>query len=92
MRECVEHPESGPWLERVLFDEIVPVLDGRVADPAGFARTTLERFKNPFLQHQLTSIALNHDAKIKTRLLPAIADYHAKFGKAPPLLSAALGL
>jgi tagaturonate reductase len=90
--ECVAHPQIGPWLERVLFEEIVPVLEVRVADPAGFARTTLDRFRNPFLRHQLSSIALNHEAKVKVRLLPTIEDYRLKFGKAPPLLSAALGL
>lgn len=92
VRACVEHPEVGPWLRHVLAEEIVPVLAGRVADPDGFARTTLDRFRNPFLQHQLSSIALNHEAKVKTRLLPTIEDYKAKFGKPPPLLSAALGL
>ena len=92
VRECLEHAEVGPWLQRVLTDEIVPVLAGRVADPAGFARTTLDRFRNPFLHHQLSSIALNHEAKVKVRLLPTIEDYKNKFGKAPPLLSAALGL
>ena len=92
VRECLEHLEVGPWLRRVLTEEIVPVLAGRVADPEGFARVTLDRFRNPFLQHQLSAIALNHEAKVKTRLLPTIEDYKNQFGKAPPLLSAALGL
>lgn len=92
VRECLEHAEVGPWLQRVLTDEIVPVLAGRVADPAGFARVTLDRFRNPFLHHQLSSIALNHEAKVKVRLLPTIEDYKNKFGKAPPLLSAVIGL
>lgn len=52
----------------------------------------LDRFRNPFLQHALASIALNHEAKVKTRLLPTLANYRARFGKPAPLLSAALGL
>lgn len=51
----------------------------------------LDRFRNPFLQHALASIALNHEAKVKTRLLPTLANYRARFGKPAPLLSAALG-
>jgi tagaturonate reductase len=92
VRECVENAEVGDWLRRVLMDEIVPVLDGRVDDPEGFARVTLDRFRNPFLRHELTAIALNHEAKVKVRLFPTVEDYKNKFGKAPPLLSAALGL
>jgi tagaturonate reductase len=92
VRECVEHPEVASWLERVLSEEIVPVIADRVEDAAGFARTTLDRFRNPFLKHQLSSIALNHEAKVKTRLLPTLADYRARFGLPAPLLSEALGL
>lgn len=85
--ECLDHPVVGPWMHSVLFDEIVPVLEGRVDDPAGYARTTLDRFRNPFLRHKLASIALNHEAKVATRLLPTISEYEARFGKKPPLLS-----
>lgn len=90
VRECVEHPEIGPWLERLLFEEIVPVLDGRVEDPAGFARATLDRFRNPFLEHRLASIALNHESKVQVRLQPTLEEYREKFGRDPELLSAAL--
>lgn len=91
VREAVEHPEVGPWLERLLAEEIVPVLEGRVEDPAGFGRTTLDRFRNPFLEHKLSAIALNHEAKVKVRLLPTYEEYRSKFGKEPDLLSQLLG-
>jgi tagaturonate reductase len=92
VRECVEHAEVGPWLQRVLFEEIVPVLEGRVEGADAFARTTLDRFRNPFLKHQLSAIALNHEAKVKVRLLPTVEEFEKRFGHKPPLLSAALGL
>lgn len=90
VREAVEHPEVGPWLQTLLEDEIVPVLEGRVKDPAGFGRITLDRFRNPFLEHKLSAIALNHAEKVKYRLLPTYEEYRRKFGKAPKLLEAAL--
>lgn len=91
VRECVEHPEIGPWLQDLLFSEIVPVLEGRVEDAEGFARATLDRFRNPFLEHKLSSIALNHESKVKVRLLPSYEDYRNKFGKEPPLLTKLIG-
>jgi tagaturonate reductase len=87
VRECVEHPEIGPWLERLLFEEIVPVLEGRVEDPSGFARATLDRFRNPFFDHQLSSIAMSHEAKVRVRLQPTLEEYRLRFGKEAPLLS-----
>jgi tagaturonate reductase len=91
VRECLEHAEVGPWLERVLFEEIVPVIADRAPEAEAFARATLDRFRNPFLNHQLASIALNHEAKVKVRLLPTLDDYRVRFGKDAPLLSAAIG-
>lgn len=90
VREAVQDPEIGGWLRRVLDEEIVPVLAGRVEDPSGFARTTLERFLNPFLEHALASIAVNHATKVEVRLRPTLLEYEAKFGRPAPLLSAAL--
>lgn len=86
-RECVENPEIRIWLEDLLFDEIVPVLAGRVDSPSGFARATLDRFLNPFLDHPLSAIALHHETKIHTRLAPSLLDYRRLFGRNPKILS-----
>jgi tagaturonate reductase len=91
VREAVNDPELGAWLERLLFEEIVPVMEGRVDGPAEFARQTLERFRNPFLEHKLADIAVNHDAKVQVRLVPTRDEYKAKFGRTPPLLTEVLG-
>lgn len=88
VRDALGHTEIGPWLQRLLDEEIVPVLEGRVEDPAGFGRITLDRFRNPFLDHKLSAIALNHEAKMKVRLLPTYDEYRARFGRDPELLSA----
>lgn len=92
VREAVNDPELGAWLGRLLFEEVVPVLGGRVEDPAGFAREVLERFKNPFLEHRLSDIAKQHAEKVEVRLLPTRAEFRAKFGKEPPLLSEVLAM
>jgi tagaturonate reductase len=90
--ECVEDAEVGVWLRRVLEEEIVPVIADRVEDAEGFVRATLERFRNPFFEHRLESIALNHEAKVRTRLLPTVGEYRERFGKSAPLLSSVLGV
>ena len=87
VRDAMENPSVAGWLEDLLLDEIVPVLEDRVEDPAGFGRTVLDRFRNPFLEHKLSSIALNHESKVNVRLRPTVAEYRAKFGREPRLLS-----
>ncbi len=77
VREAVLDPEIGAWLKRLLFEEIVPVLEDRTDDPGGFANEVLERFANPFLDHRLIDISLHHDVKMETRLLPTYEEFRA---------------
>lgn len=92
VRDGVNDSELGPWLERLLFEEIVPVLEGRVEGPAEFARQVLDRFRNPFFEHQLASIAAHHTAKVQVRLIPTRDEFQAKFGRTPPLLQEVLDM
>jgi len=80
------------WLNRLLFDEVLPVLAGRVEGPEEFARLTLERFRNPFLEHRLTDIVQHHAAKVKIRLQATRDEFVTKFGRRPPLLDEALAV
>lgn len=90
VREAVTHPEIAGWLNGLLFEEIIPVIIDRVPDAEGFARQTLERFANPYLDHKFESIALHHETKVKTRLIPTRDEYRAMFGKDPVRLQAVL--
>jgi tagaturonate reductase len=92
VREAVLDPELGAWLGRLLFDEVVPVLEGRVESPATFAREVLERFRNPFVEHKLADIAAHHADKVQVRLVPTRDEYRARFGRNPPLLDEVLAL
>ena len=87
VREAVADAELRGWLEKLLSEEIVPTLEGRVVDPAGFARETLDRFANPFLDHKFADIALHHASKVAIRLVSTRDEYSAKFGKSAPLLT-----
>jgi tagaturonate reductase len=90
VREAMADAELSRWLERLLTEEIVPVLQGRVDAPEEFARQTLERFRNPFLDHKFSDIAQNHSSKVQIRLESTHTEFHAKFGKVPPLLDEVL--
>ncbi len=90
VREAMDDAETRTWLERLLFEEIVPTLEGRVDGPERFARQTIERFRNPYLRHKLSDIAVHHAAKREVRLIPTFQEFQAKFGRVPPLLDEVL--
>ncbi|MHC4873103.1 MAG: mannitol dehydrogenase family protein [Planctomycetota bacterium] len=86
VREAVETNEIRKWLEDLIFNEIVPTLEGRVEKPEWFAKTTFERFLNPNIDHQLEDIALYNEKKIEIRLLSTYKEYIEKFDTEPELL------
>jgi tagaturonate reductase len=85
VREAVEHPVLGAFLRSALLDEIVPSVD--VPGAEQFAREVMDRFANPFLQHQLWDITLQGTTKFKVRVVPSILDYTRRSGTAPRALA-----
>lgn len=90
VREALADEPTATWLRALLFEEIVPVVADRVDDAAGFARQTLERLANPFLDHQFSAIALYHDTKVQIRLVPTRDEFIERFGRVPQQLNAAI--
>jgi tagaturonate reductase len=90
VRAAVEDPEMGTWLKALMFEEIVPTVDDRTEGAEQFARATLERFANPFLEHRLADIALHHETKLQTRLVPTRDEFRTRFGRSPKLLDEVL--
>ena len=48
-----------------------------------FAADVVERFKNPFVDHQVTSIMLNSFPKYETRDLPGVKEFLKRKGELP---------
>lgn len=90
VRDAVNDPELGAWLEALLREEVVPVLEGRVDNPSGYVTEVLDRFRNPFIDHKLADIALHHEAKVRVRLAPTRDEYQRMFGREPARIAEAL--
>jgi tagaturonate reductase len=85
VREAVDHPALGGFLRSALLDEIVPSVD--VPGAEEFAGEVLNRFANPYLQHQLWDITLQGTSKFKVRIVPSVLDYATRHGEAPRALA-----
>lgn len=86
VREAVEDPVMGQFMKEVIFNEIIPSLDMPQEELEQFAHDVLERFANPFIHHELISIALNSISKFKVRVLPSLLEYYKKHKTWPPML------
>ena len=82
--DCINDKALSNHLLDTLNEEIVPFVSDDVAATKVFADSVLDRFGNPYLNHQLTSIALNSISKWRARLLPSFKDYYLAHGKIAP--------
>lgn len=88
--DVVNDPATFQFLRRAIYDEILPTLDPPEPELARFAATTLERFRNPFIRHDLSSISLNAVSKFRTRVLPSLIAFTRSRGSPPQRLGFSL--
>jgi tagaturonate reductase len=81
--EAVNDPEIGKFVREFVFNEVNPTIKLPQDQMVAFANSVIERYQNPFVRHELMSIALNSTTKFRTRLLPTLTDYVAITGKLP---------
>ena len=83
VRECVEDPEVGKFVHKVMYDELLETLNLPKPELEAYAASVVERFVNPFVKHFVTSIMLNSFPKYKTRDLPGVKTYLERKGELP---------
>lgn len=86
VRSCMENEDMLAYVKKCVFEEIIPTLDLPEEELIDYAENVLTRFKNPYIKHYLSSIALNSVSKFKVRVLPSILEYRKRFGKNPETL------
>ena len=72
VRDATAHPLLGPFMKRLLFEEIIPATDVPAEQARTFAHDVLERFANPWLEHEYRVIATNQEEKFRIRVVPLI--------------------
>ncbi len=83
VRECVEDEVIGRYVRKVMFDELLASLDLPEAELEAFGEDVIDRFRNPYVKHMVTSIMLNSFPKYKTRDLPALKIFLQRKGTLP---------
>ena len=83
VRDACQHQVIGPFVRRVMYEELLPTLNLPEDELRRFADDVMERFCNPFVDHQLTSIMLNSLPKFQTRDLPGLKTYIERRGCLP---------
>ena len=83
VRDACNHPVLGKYIHKVQFDELMQTLNLPMEELEKFGADVLERFNNPYVDHQVTSIMLNAFPKFQTRDLPGLKTYLERKGELP---------
>ena len=88
VRDCMEDEVICGFMNKTIYDEIIPTLTLPREELMSFAASVTERFKNPFIDHALLAISLNSTSKWKARVMPSLKGYIANTGRLPECITA----
>ena len=87
VRDCMHDDTIRGFMNKMLYDEVIPTLPLDKKDLEDFAQAVQDRFNNPFVNHELMSISLNSTSKWRARNMPTFLDYVSEKGSLPPCLT-----
>ena len=87
VRDCMHDETILGYMNKMLLQEVVPILPLDQDDCKKFAAAVEDRFNNPFVNHELMSISLNSTSKWRARNMPSFLEYVGKNGKLPTCLT-----
>ncbi|WP_247237195.1 tagaturonate reductase [Telluribacter sp. SYSU D00476] len=85
VRESMETAETERFITELMMDELAPAIPYEVdLDRARqFGKDVLDRFRNPFIRHQLIDITVQYTAKMRMRNIPTLLNHYRQQSEVP---------
>lgn len=89
VKEGMVQPAFGGFMEHLLLTEIAPAipLDLEEGIAQEFALQVMDRFRNPYLEHQWISITFQYTSKMQMRNLPVLLKHYALHREVPQAMA-----
>lgn len=87
VRDCMADDTVRGYMNKMLYEEVIPTLPLDKEDLMQFAGAVQDRFNNPFVDHELMSISLNSTSKWRARNMPSLLEYIDMKGSIPACLA-----
>ena len=87
VRDCMADDTVRSYMNKMLYEEVIPTLPLDKEDLMQFAGAVQDRFNNPFVDHELMSISLNSTSKWRARNMPSLMEYIEMKGSIPACLA-----
>jgi tagaturonate reductase len=84
--EAMDDKEFSSFTVQLMLEEIVPaIISGMISQEAAavFTLNVLDRFRNPYIEHNWKSITLNYTQKMQLRCIPLIVAHYRQTNSIP---------
>ncbi len=85
VKEALSDDLTEKFVTNLMMSELAPAIpyriDAKIAQRYG--REVLDRFRNPYLDHQWLSITLQYTMKMQLRNIPLLLNYYKEFNTVP---------
>jgi tagaturonate reductase len=86
VKEAMDNRYMGNYIQSLMLMEIAPAITSdrlSIHDTKSFSKKVLDRFRNPFIEHQWISITLQYSSKMKMRNIPVLIKHYEKSDAVP---------
>jgi tagaturonate reductase len=90
VKEAMADTAFATYIEQLMKQEIAKAIESEnisVKEAVDFASKVLDRYRNPFIEHQWLSICMNYSSKMHMRNTALLQQYSGKHSSAPALMS-----
>ena len=90
VKEAMADSDFSAFIQLLMNEEIVSAITGASIseeEAKDFVAKVLDRYRNPFIEHQWISICMQYSSKMNMRNLPIMLAYQKRNGTVPALMS-----
>lgn len=86
VKEAMNDERMSAFVRRLMMLELAAAMDNETIsynEACAFANTVMDRFRNPFIDHQWISITMNFTSKMRLRNIPLLLRHYSKSNQVP---------
>lgn len=90
VKEAMQEPLMSSFIKNLAINEIaVAISNGRISynEACTFANKVMDRFQNPFIDHQWLNISVQYSSKMKMRNIPLLLEHYKKYSYTPEYMA-----
>ncbi|RYY66348.1 MAG: hypothetical protein EOO13_15915 [Chitinophagaceae bacterium] len=90
VKEAMANEAFAHFINKLMKEEITDAIQSNSinrSEAIDFSGKVLDRYRNPFIEHQWLSICMNYSSKMHMRNVPLFYAYHQKKSTVPALMS-----